>query len=305
MKSYIWIEDTVREALENKRPVVALESTLFAHGLPYPANVDLYLELEAMALEEGVTPAVIAILNGKLVVGLSREKMERFVTRGDVKKASLVDLPILLSQGLPGATTVATTMQVSSLIGIKTFVTGGLGGVHRGGGETFDISADLIALSRFHVLVIASGAKSILDLQKTRELLETLGIPALGYRCSDFPAFYLRESGLKVDYQVDSLEEVAEVFKLRGELGLSGGVLLANPIPSSYEVDPNSYHLLLDALLQEIEEKGIRGKEITPYLLKRLKEETRGATLTANLALVKSNMELGCKMAHLLKGEGP
>lgn len=303
MKNYIQLQDRVREAFEEERPVVALESTLFAHGLPYPENLDLYLELEAMALDEGVVPAVVAIMDRKIIIGLDHQVMRDLSSREEFHKASLVDVPILLSKGLPGATTVATTMQIADLVGIKTFVTGGLGGVHRGGEETFDISADLMALSKFHVLVISSGVKSILDLQKTRELLETLGIPTLGYESSHFPAFYLRESGFRVDHKVDSLEEVVEIFKLRGELGLRGGLLLTNPIPEEYEQDPISYHRLLNSLLTELELEELRGKEITPYLLRRLKEETGGATLEANLALVKNNMELGCKMAHLLKDE--
>lgn len=303
MKTFLSIEDRVGEALSKKRPVVALESTLFLHGLPYPESIHLYEELEDMALSQGVVPAVIAILHGRIQVGLKKEDLDRISSAEGVPKASLLDLPIFLSQGLDGATTVASTMQIAELAGIKTFVTGGIGGVHRGVEKTFDISADLLALSRYPVVVISSGVKSILDIPKTKELLETLGIPTLGYRAYEFPAFYLRESGLFVDYKVNRLEEVVAIYHMRRELG-PGGVLLTNPVSRDQEIDPLLYHEILDSLLEEVEQMGMKGKLVTPYLLKRLKEKTHGATLETNLALIKENMELGIELAPLLVGDG-
>lgn len=298
MNQYLVLADEVRMALESRQPVVLLESTLFAHGLPYPENLQLYQELEEMALSQGVVPAVVVILQGQIHVGFDRIALPYWEA---FPKAGLQDLPVLLSQGLCGATTVATTMQVAAKIGVKTFVTGGIGGVHPDGNNSFDISGDLMALTRFPVVVICSGAKSILDLSKTRELLETLGITVLGYRSSSFPAFFLRESGLLVDHQVETVEEVAKLLAVKEELDLPGGVLFTNPIPPESQVDPVLFERALMVIQSQLQEEGVTGKDITPFLLAGLQEETQGATLKANLALVKSNMELGIELAQTLR----
>lgn len=302
MNRYIVFTEQVQRALENREPVVALESTLFAHGLPYPENIQLYNALEEMAQSQGVVPAVVAIVHGQIQVGLDSQNIYDLCTSKKYQKASLRDLPVLLSCGLCGATTVSATMQVAAETGIRTFVTGGIGGVHSGGADTFDISVDLLALTRFPVVVICSGAKSILDLQKTRELLETLGITVLGYRSSHFPAFFVQESGLTVDYQVETVDEVMKLLAVKDEMDIPGGILLTNPIPLESQVDPELLNRSLQSLLLETEERGITGKDITPYLLGRLKEKTNGATLQANRKLIENNMQLGIQLAKSLQG---
>lgn len=297
MNEIISISPEVKEALDSNQPVVALESTLIAHGFPYPQNYNLALELEEQARKAGVIPATIAIMNGKIKVGLSRDEVEYIATSREVHKASLRDLPVLVAKNLNGGTTVATTMQVAEMVGIKVFVTGGIGGVHLNGEKTLDISADLQALARYKVVVVCAGAKSVLDLPKTRERLETLGVPVLGYQSDKFPAFYLRDSGLNVDYRVDSPEEVVNIMKVKEELGIPGGLVVTTPLPEDAELDREIYEGILRKLIKETEEKKVTGKEVTPYLLKRLKEETGGESVKTNIALIKNNLTVGCRIA--------
>lgn len=297
MNEIISISQEVKEALDSNQPVVALESTLIAHGFPYPQNYNLALELEEQARKAGVIPATIAIMNGKIKVGLSRDEVEYIATSREVHKASLRDLPVLVAKNLNGGTTVATTMQVAEMVGIKVFVTGGIGGVHLNGEKTLDISADLQALARYKVVVVCAGAKSVLDLPKTRERLETLGVPVLGYQSDKFPAFYLRDSGLSVDYRVDSPEEVVNIMKVKEELDIPGGLVVTTPVPEDAELDREIYEGILRKLIKETEEKKVTGKEVTPYLLKRLKEETGGESVKTNIALIKNNLTVGCRIA--------
>lgn len=297
MNEIISISPEVKEALDSNQPVVALESTLIAHGFPYPQNYNLAIELEEQARKAGVIPATIAIMNGKIKVGLSRDEVEYIATSREVHKASLRDLPVLVAKNLNGGTTVATTMQVAEMVGIKVFVTGGIGGVHLNGEKTLDISADLQALARYKVVVVCAGAKSVLDLPKTRERLETLGVPVLGYQSDKFPAFYLRDSGLNVDYRVDSPEEVVNIMKVKEELGIPGGLVVTTPVPEDAELDREIYEGILRKLIKETEEKKVTGKGVTPYLLKRLKEETGGESVKTNIALIKNNLTVGCWIA--------
>lgn len=297
MNEIISISQEVKEALDSNQPVVALESTLIAHGFPYPQNYNLAIELEEQARKAGVIPATIAIMNGKIKVGLSRDEVEYIATSREVHKASLRDLPVLVAKNLNGGTTVATTMQVAEMVGIKVFVTGGIGGVHLNGEKTLDISADLQALARYKVVVVCAGAKSVLDLPKTRERLETLGVPVLGYQSDKFPAFYLRDSGLSVDYRVDSPEEVVNIMKVKEELDIPGGLVVTTPVPEDAELDREIYEEILRKLIKETEEKKVTGKEVTPYLLKRLKEETGGESVKTNIALIKNNLTVGCRIA--------
>lgn len=297
MNEIISISQEVKEALDSNQPVVALESTLIAHGFPYPQNYNLALELEEQARKAGVIPATIAIMNGKIKVGLSRDEVEYIATSREVHKASLRDLPVLVAKNLNGGTTVATTMQVAEMVGIKVFVTGGIGGVHLNGEKTLDISADLQALARYKVVVVCAGAKSVLDLPKTRERLETLGVPVLGYQSDKFPAFYLRDSGLSVDYRVDSPEEVVNIMKVKEELDIPGGLVVTTPVPEDAELDREIYEGILRKLIKETEEKKVTGKKVTPYLLKRLKEETGGESVKTNIALIKNNLTVGCRIA--------
>lgn len=297
MNEIISISPEVKEALDSNQPVVALESTLIAHGFPYPQNYNLAIELEEQARKAGVIPATIAIMNGKIKVGLSRDEVEYIATSREVHKASLRDLPVLVAKNLNGGTTVATTMQVAEMVGIKVFVTGGIGGVHLNGEKTLDISADLQALARYKVVVVCAGAKSVLDLPKTRERLETLGVPVLGYQSDKFPAFYLRDSGLNVDYRVDSPEEVVNIMKVKEELGIPGGLVVTTPVPEDAELDREIYEGIFRKLIKETEEKKVTGKEVTPFLLKRLTEETGGVSVKTNIALIKNNLTVGCRIA--------
>jgi len=297
LNEIIKVSPEVKRALADNQPVVAFESTLIAHGFPYPQNYNLALELEELARSVGVIPATIAILNGEIKVGLTREEVNKIATSGNIHKASLRDLPVLVAKKMNGGTTVATTMQIAEIVGIKVFVTGGIGGVHLNGEKTLDISADLEALARFKVVVVCAGAKSVLDLAKTRERLETLGIPVLGYRSNKFPAFYLRDSGLEVDYRVDTPREVVEVMRVKEQLDIPGGLVVTTPVPEDYELNTENYNRILESLVKEAETRKISGKEVTPYLLKRLKEETGGESVESNIALIKNNLTVGCQIA--------
>ncbi len=300
MRPHLRIADEVKEALDAGRPVVALESTIISHGFPYPANVESARECERIAREEGVVPATVGIIGGQLAVGLSDEEIERLGTNRDTPKASRRDLPMLLATGSDGATTVAGTMAVAAMAGISIFATGGIGGVHRGAERSMDISADLEELARTSLAVVCAGAKSVLDIGLTLEYLETHGVPVLGYRTDAFPAFYTRDSGFGVDARFDTPDEIAQVLKSKWEMGLQGGVLVANPIPEEYALDPAMIDGIIDTALTEAREGGVRGKAVTPFLLARIHELTGGESETANKALVWSNVRVASKVATAL-----
>ena len=291
----------VREALEAGRPVVALESTIISHGMPYPQNVETARRVEQTIRDEGATPATIAVLGGRMKAGLSDDELEYLGKAGQkVTKASRRDLPVLIARGMDGATTVTTTMMIAHRAGIKVFATGGIGGVHRGAETTMDISADLEELAHTPVMVVCAGAKSILDLGLTLEYLETKGVPVLGYGTSELPAFYTRKSGFFVDYRVDSPEELAAIFRSQRQLGIEGGMLVTNPVPEQYSMDPDVINKAIDQAVAEANAQGIHGKAITPFLLARIKDLTGGDSLDSNIQLVLNNARLAAKVAKAL-----
>ena len=298
MNKYLSVSAPVAEALAQGRPVVALESTIISHGMPYPQNVETALRVEAAIREAGAVPATIAVIGGKLKAGLTPEEIEYLGKKGtSVTKASRRDLPVLVARGEDGATTVTTTMIIAAMAGIKVFATGGIGGVHRGAETTMDISADLEELARTPVMVICAGAKSILDLGLTLEYLETKGVPVIGYGTEELPAFYTRKSGFRVDYRIDTPEELAAAFRAKQEMGLGGGMLVTNPIPEEYSMDKAVIDAAIDMAINECQQKGIRGKETTPFLLARIKDITGGDSLEANIALVLNNARLAARVA--------
>jgi pseudouridine-5'-phosphate glycosidase len=298
MNQYLVISDEVKEALANNKPVVALESTIISHGMPYPQNVETALKVEQVIRDNGAIPATIAILNGELKVGLSTEEIEYLGKKGlDVVKCSRRDLPVVVAKKLDGATTVATTMIIAAMAGVKVFATGGIGGVHRGASETFDISADLSALAESDVTVVCAGCKSILDIGLTLEYLETKGVPVLGYGSDQLPAFYLRESGFDVDARVDSGKEVADMMKAKWNMNLAGGIVVGNPVPAEYEEDKAQITTAIEQALRELKEQGVRGKDSTPFLLARVKELTGGDSLETNIQLVYSNAKVAAEIA--------
>ena len=297
------IAPEVKAALEAGRPVVALESTIISHGMPYPQNVETALNVEAIIRENGAVPATIAILGGRLKAGLSREEIEHLGKKGyDVPKCSRRDLPVIVSRGMDGATTVATTMIIAAMAGIRVFATGGIGGVHRGAQQTMDISADLEELAQTPVMVICAGAKSILDLGLTLEVLETKGVPVIGYGTDELPAFYTRRSGFGVDYRLDTPEELAAAFRAKLEMGLKGGMLVTNPIPEEYSMDPEVINKAIDEAVAEAERLGIHGKQTTPFLLAKIKDITGGDSLSSNIRLVYNNAALAARTACALAG---
>ncbi len=296
MKQYLDIHPEVAQALAENRPVVALESTIISHGMPYPQNVEMAKKVEQIVRDGGAVPATIAILNGRLKVGLTAEDLELLATHKDVKKVSRRDMAIIVTKGWHGATTVATTMYIASLAGIKVFVTGGIGGAHRGAEKNFDISADLMELANTSVAVVCAGAKSILDLGLTLEYLETHGVPVIGLDTDVFPAFYTDKSNFGVDANL-SVSEIAETMKSKWDLGLSGGLVIANPIPSTYAMAPEVIDKAIEDALQEADQLGIKGKDITPFLLGKIKDITAGKSLEANLALVYNNAKKGTEIA--------
>jgi len=300
MNEYVRLSPEVAEALASGEPVVALESTIIAHGFPYPANVQCARESERVCREEGAVPATIAVLGGRLAVGLSDDEIERLGTTPDVPKASRRDLPVLAARGIDGATTVAATMAIAAMAGVRVFATGGIGGVHRGAERTFDISADLEELARTSVAVVCAGAKSVLDLGLTLEYLETHGVPVLGYRTDAFPAFYVRESGLGVDARFERAEEIAEALRAKWAMGLDGGAVVANPIPAEHALDPAFIDGIIATALAEAEERGVHGKDVTPFLLARIHELSGGASEEANKQLVWSNVRLAARIAAAL-----
>lgn len=294
----IRVKEEVLEALRQNRPVVALESTIISHGMPYPQNVETALQVEKIVRDNGAVPATIGIIDGVGVVGMSPEEIEEFGKKGqEIPKVSRRDLPVIFAEKSWGATTVATTMILAAKAGVEFFVTGGIGGVHRGAELTFDVSADLEELARTNVTVICAGAKAILDLAKTLEVLETKGVPVLGYQTSELPAFYTRTSGLKVDYALKDEEDAAQIVRAKREFGLDGGILITNPIPEEYSMDPERINTVIDEAIREMDAKGIKGKECTPFLLARVAEITGGDSLNSNIRLVFNNAALGARIA--------
>lgn len=301
LKDFLSVSDEVKEALAAGRPVVALESTIISHGMPYPKNVETALNVEQIVRDNGAVPATIAIIKGKITVGISHEEIEYLGKKGTaVHKASRRDLAALIAKGEDGATTVATTMIAASLAGIKVFATGGVGGVHRGAEVTMDISADLEELAMTDVIVVCAGCKSILDLGLTMEYLETKGVPVIGYGTEELPAFYTRRSGLKCDYRIDTPEEVARVFAIKQTCGLKGGMLVANPIPEEYAMDYDYINKNIDEAVAECNRLGIKGKDTTPYLLDKIQKLTGGSSLEANIQLVYNNVRIGSMIAASL-----
>ncbi len=304
MKNHLLLHPEVAGALAEGRPVVALESTIIAHGMPFPENLETARSVEAIVRERGAVPATIAVLGGKIRVGLDQAALARLGEGRDVAKASRRDLPILVARKLDGATTVAATMIAAALAGIEVFVTGGLGGVHRGAGSSFDVSADLRELAETNVAVVCAGAKAILDLGATLEVLETNGVPVVGYRTARFPAFWVRDSGFDLDHRADSAAEIAAVVRAKRDLGLAGGVVVANPIPEEHALDPELVEQAIGDALAAATARGVTGKEVTPFLLSRVEAATDGRSLEANVALVESNAALGARLAAELAG-GP
>lgn len=300
LKKYVEYSDEVKKAMEEGKPVVALESTIISHGMPYPQNIETAKACEEIIRENGAVPATTAIIGGKIKIGLSDEELEFMATSKDIIKASRRDFAYIVSQGLNGATTVASTIIASRLAGIKIFVTGGLGGVHRHAEVTFDISRDLEELAANDIMIVCAGCKSILDIGLTLEYLETKGVPVFGYQTDYMPAFFTRKSEFKVDYNIKNPKEAAEAAKTQWELGLQGGILLTNPIPESDSMDEEKINGAIEKALVEAEEKGIHGKETTPFLLSKVLEVTEGKSLEANIALVKNNARLGAEVAKYL-----
>ncbi len=297
LEKYLEINPEIKKAIEIGKPVVALESTIISHGMPYPRNVETALNVEKIIRDNNAIPATIAILNGKLKVGLTKEEIEYLGKAENVIKTSRRDIPFIVAKKADGATTVASTMIIAALAGIRVFATGGIGGVHRGASETFDISADLEELAHTSVAVVCAGAKSILDIGLTLEYLETHGVPVIGYQTEEMPAFYTRKSGFKVDYKVDSPKEIADALRAKWDLGLKGGMVIANPIEEQYQMDYDTINCAIEKALKEASENGIRGKESTPFLLAKVKELTGGDSLESNIRLVYNNAELGAKIA--------
>ena len=297
MNNYITYSDEVKHALENNLPVVALESTIISHGMPYPKNLETAKHCEEVIRQNGCVPATIAILDGKLKVGLNETELEYLAKATGVIKASRRDIPYIVANSLNGATTVSGTMFVAELAGIKVFATGGIGGVHRDLYEAFDVSNDIESLDRSNVLVVCAGVKSILDIPNTLEFLETKGVPVLGYQTKVMPAFYTRESDYKVNYEVSSPLEVAKIMHAKWALGLNGGLLLANPIKPEDSYDRDEIDNAINQALGEAKELGILGKEITPFLLGKIKDITGGASLEANIKLVLNNCDVAAKVA--------
>ncbi len=295
---YLDINPEVQGALDNNLPIVALESTIISHGMPYPKNLETALMLEGEIRSLGVIPATIALINGKIKIGLSKEELEVFANEGmKIIKTSRRDLPYILSKKITGATTVSATMIAAEKAGISVFATGGIGGVHRGAADTFDISADLQELANTNVAVVCAGIKAILDLELTLEYLETLGVPVLGYQTDELPAFYTRKSGFKVDYNMNNPKEISDLLKAKWNLGLKGGVVIANPIPEESSMDFEIMTKAINEAIKDQNKLGIKGKESTPFLLGKVKELTKGESLDSNIELVRNNAKLAAKIA--------
>ncbi len=300
-KDQIICSDEVRRALETGAPIVALESTIISHGMPYPKNLETAKACERVARENGATPATCAVIGGKAYVGLEEAQLEFLAKGGErVLKASRRDLPVIMARKLDGATTVAATMILAAMAGIRVFATGGIGGVHRGAERTMDVSADLEELAKTPVTVVCAGPKSILDLGLTLEYLETRGVPVLGYQTAELPAFFTRTSGLPVDFRMDEPQEIAAVIRAKEKLGYCGGMLVVNPVPEEYSMDPAVIDGIIERAVEEAVAEGVHGKAITPFLLARVKQLTGGQSLEANIALVLNNVQLAAAIARAL-----
>ena len=298
MNKHLDLTAEVRQALEEGKPVVALESTIISHGMPYPKNVQTALAVEKTIRENGAVPATIAIIGGRLKAGLTADELEYFGKKGTaITKVSRRDIPGIVAKGQDGATTVAATMMIAAMAGIKVFATGGIGGVHRGAENTMDISADLDEFTKTPVMVVCAGAKAILDLNLTMEYLETKGIPVYCYRTDELPAFYTRNSGIRAPFRADSASELADIWKAKTELGIQGGFIVANPIPREYSMDPVRINGAIDEAISEMNALGIRGKETTPYLLDKVQKLTGGESLESNIRLVLNNAALAAQIA--------
>ncbi len=293
----VHIKPDIQKALDNHQAVVALESTIISHGMPYPTNVQMAKHVEGLIKSEGAFPATIAILNGIIKVGLTDDELETLAKSRDVLKVSKRDFGYVLSKGLSGATTVSATMLIAEMVGIKVFATGGIGGVHRGAEKTFDISRDLEELAQVNVCVVCAGAKSILDLSKTLEYLETKGVEVIGYQTEALPAFYTRSSKHKVTYTLNTPKEIADLIHAKWDIGLKGGIVVANPIPKEFSQDSTSINKAIDTAIEEANKRGITGKDTTPFLLDFIKNHTDGESLKANLELVYNNAKLAAKIA--------
>lgn len=297
MKNYLYVAPEIQEAIDNGKPVVALESTILSHGMPYPENLEFAHKVEEIIRAEGAIPATTAIIGGKLCVGLDSDQLEIMCKAENVGKVSRRDVATYVATEQVGATTVATTMMLAEMAGIRFFATGGIGGVHRGAETTMDISADLQELANTKVGVICAGAKSLLDIGLTLEYLETMGVPVLGLKTDDFPAFYCRKSGYGVDYNAADEKTVAKIMKTKWDLGLKGGAVIANPIPAEYELDFDEMEAVINRALAVAKEEGIRGKATTPFLLAHIKEYTKGVSLASNLQLAYNNAREAAKIA--------
>jgi len=299
-EKYINQSDEVRAALDENKPIVALESTIISHGMPYPQNFETALQVEDTVRVNNAVPATIAIIKGIIKIGLNESDLEFLSKEKNILKASSRDIPVIVSQKLSAATTVSATMICASLASLKIFATGGIGGVHRNAQNTFDISADLTELAKTNIAVVSAGVKSILDIGLTLEYLETLGVPVIGYRTDEFPAFYTRESGFKVNYKLDLPEDIAGVIKTKWELGLNGGVIIANPIPEEYSMNKNKIDKAIVEALKMADKKGIKGKDVTPFLLSEIRNITDGLSLDSNIKLVLNNAKLAAEIASSL-----
>lgn len=297
MQTFLQISPEVKQAFEERKPVVALESTIISHGMPYPKNLETAIEVEQIIRNHGAIPATVAIFDGKCYAGLSKEQLEYFASANDVWKVSLRDMPYVISKKLYGATTVAATMRIASMAGIKIFVTGGIGGVHRNANQTMDISADLTEMEQTSVAVVSAGIKSILDIGLTLEYLETKGIPVITLGQNEFPSFYSRKSGFNSPLKADTVEEIAAMINIKWQLGLNGAVLIANPVPADQEIPHSEIETYIQQALKVVNEKKITGKEVTPFLLKYIAEHTKGESLEANIALIKNNARIGAELA--------
>ena len=297
LNDFIDIHPEVENAIENKQPIVALESTIISHGMPYPKNAETAFMVEETVRSNKAIPATIAIINGRVKVGLTNKEIEFLATNEEVKKVSRRDLPITIAQQLSGSTTVASTMIIASLARIAIFATGGIGGVHRGAENSMDISADLEELAKTNVCVVCAGPKAILDIGLTLQYLETKGVPVIGYKTSELPAFYSSESGFDVDYKIDSALEIAEILKIKWNLLIDGGVLVANPIPIAFELETSVMDEAIKQAIIDADNENITGKEITPYLLSKVNEITQGKSLDANIKLIQNNAALAAKIA--------
>ena len=297
LDDYIDFHPDVKNALKNNLPIVALESTIISHGMPYPKNIETALMVEKTVRSNKAVPATIAIIKGRLKIGLTKEEIEFLATNDEIKKISRRDLAVAVSQKLSGSTTVASTMIIADLAKISVFATGGIGGVHRGAETTLDISADLDELSRTNVCVVCAGVKSILDIGLTLEYLETKGVPVIGYKTSELPAFYSTKSGFNVDYRIDAAIDIASILKTKWDLSIDGGVLVTNPIPVAFELESSVMNEAISLAIIEADNENITGKKITPYLLSKVNEITKGKSLDANIKLIKNNADLAAKIA--------